>query len=169
MIKADLHYVCKIFGVFSFICDDLINNKVHKALKFAEKPSVICTIVLMCFGDELIDPREIEMGAIENSNMLTTNEISNEVNYEWLPKFGMCKLAIKGIKHLIHHADKNEIKKVLFEFCQKTWKMRHICEDMVKNHADEIVYVLGNHLPAKAICKKIGMCHKNKVSINTLS
>lgn len=161
-IKSDLKYICKKLGIAKSTCNDVIDNEVDMVLQFVEDPAFICNLVHMCFGNE------IEAEANEYRTMLTTNNISFDVEHKGSPTCSMCKAAFETIKHMIAHADKNKIIKVLYKFCKKTDIMRDICEKVVKNNTNEIIDVLTKNLSPRGICKKIGLCHKKKVSSKML-
>lgn len=161
-LKKAMHHACNKLGHFSHKCNDIVNKNGDRLLDFAKSPRHICTLMTMCFvfepeNDNSMELTGFEPEAIEYTTVLASDDDSTV--HRKLPKCGICEAAISGVKHLIHHVDKNGIKKKLLEFCAKTRKMRQACENMVNNHADEIIDAMASHLPAKAICKKIGMCH----------
>lgn len=171
-LKSAMNHACNKLGKLSHKCHDVINKHGDQLIRLARNPRVMCTMVGMCFGieyecDESMDLNEIET---ENMDLLTAEDISQDSNIslendsidmysKGLPKCSVCKTAIKTLKHMIHHTDKNEIKNALSHVCHKLPKMKHACEDMVNKHADQIVDLLVKHSPPQLICKAIGMCH----------
>lgn len=161
-LKKEMHHACNKLKHYAHKCNEIVNKHGDKLLDLAKSPRLICTMMTMCLifepeNDNSMELNGFEPEAIEYTTVLASDDDSRVS--KGLPKCGICEAAISGVKHLIHHADKNEIKKKLLEFCGKTRKMRQTCENMVNNHADEIIDAMASHIPAKTICRKIGMCH----------
>lgn len=161
-LKNAMNHACNKLGKLSHKCHDVINKHGDQLIRLARSPRVMCTMVGMCF---LLN--EIET---ENEDLLTAEDISQNSNIDsenysidmyskGLPKCSVCKTAIKALKHMVHHIDRNEIKNALSHVCHKLPKMKHVCENMVNKHADQIVDLLVKHAPPQMICKAIGMCH----------
>lgn len=77
------------------------------------------------------------------------------------PKCNICKATMNALKEMLHHGDKDEIKKALSHVCHKAGKLHHVCEEMVNKHSDQIVDLLLKHTSTDKICKMIGMCRKS--------
>ncbi|XP_034479768.1 prosaposin-like isoform X2 [Drosophila innubila] len=138
---------------------DLIVDLVSKNVAHQQ----ICRTLSMCLLFEEENDAELEEIQPEFNNDRFELEMPQPVIQEY-PKYEhncyICLRAMRILNKIVRRGNKDEIKEALGHVCQKLRKDHQGCEEMVKNHSEQIIELVSNHTRVGLICVTIGMCHK---------
>jgi len=171
-IKRTLKGLCSHFkNKLQSECNDFVETYTAELLNMLADdytPQQICVYLHVCTDGMKSTNVPITGGDIFTNEIpdYTYNgrPIKNEdVEFAVTPNCIICEQVIKEIeKNIRDKKSKEDIKRALEHACDRLYKLKNKCNNMIDKYGDKIVDLLLQEMTPKVLCSEIGMCITNE-------